>query len=217
MANKTQKKLHKKLSSTKLISILFLLIIVISFLVGYLFNQVNLIKKVQDFQINQKTETHISTTNPPIKNYKLGKALHWTTFTDLNYGLVFNYPNYLTEINYNFPAIAPEAGKPEHNITISNKDSSSQLQIYLNPRFGGTCNPTYFYDAIQTNGSFNLTYTKEKSESLGPEVCTDIFYSSIIKLENGITLLMIFSDGNRQNEEDFEGILGSFWVRNATK
>jgi len=217
MANKTQKNLHKNFSPKKLFSILFLLIIIISFLVGYLFNQQSLLSKFQNFQFNKKTETHISTTNPPVKNYKLGKTLHWTTFTELNYGLVFNYPSYLTEVTDNFPKEASKGGSVEDVIFIRNKDNSSQLQIYLNPAFGGTCSPEYSYNATQTNGSFNLTYTKEKPEPSSHPGCGEIFYSAMINLENGDKLLMTFSDGNRHNEEDFESILGSFWVRNVEK
>ena len=217
MANKTQKNLHISFSPNKLITILFLLIIVISFLTGYLFNEQNIIKKVQEIKFNQKANTHVSTTNPPVKKYTLGKALHWTTFNDLNYGFVFNYPNYLTEVSYNFPEKIKEVGTVNDRIELSNRDKSSVLQIFLNPRFGGRCNPTYFYDAMQVNGYSNITYTKEKKENFDPEFCTDISYTSMIKLENGNTLLMIFNDGNRHNEEDFEGILGSFWVKIPTK
>lgn len=214
MAKKTHKNLHTNLLPNKLLPILLILIIATSFLLGYLFNQVNLIKKVQDFRLDQKPSKHISTTNPPTKSYKLGKSLHWTTFNDLNHGLVFNYPNYLTEVIYNFPKSASEGGSVEDFISINNKDGSSSLQFFLNPKFGGVCSPTYFYDAIQTNESFNLTYKKVKPELVGPPGCQGNYYSAMIKLENGNTLLMTFSDGNRENEKDFESILGSFWVRN---
>ena len=136
----------------------------------------------------------------------------WKTYSNANYGFSFQYPSYLATIDDKFPKEIPSAGTVSDELRISSADYKNDLQIYINPHFGGMCSGVFIYKASESGSGLVFTKTKGDNSNLpGGSTCSS-FYEVRIDLGNGNYLNANFSydSKNTNAQADFEKILSTF-------
>src|SRR5260221_203082 len=91
--------------------------------------------------IISKVQKILSPTPTPI----IGSATEFKKYSNNNYSFSFQYPSYLTRLEDKLPKIPN--GSATSNLRISSQDYKYDLQLYINPQFGGMCRGTMLYEA----------------------------------------------------------------------
>ncbi len=151
-----------------------------------------------------------SPTPTPSSAVTPGSTDDWKKYTNTDYGFSFEYPVYLSIFKDYLPQ--KPTGIADDSLRISSGDYKNDLQLYIDPQFGGMCNPTWNFETKRNGPGIEFTKVKGKTNSLPDGATCSTFYTAQIITPGGKKLLINFGydEKNTTAEKDFEKILSTF-------
>lgn len=154
---------------------------------------------------------------PDTKPNNSDETLNWKTYTNNGSKFSFKYPGYFESLKDNLPQTANPnvGGSVQDKLDLAPSDKyNPRLQIYMNPRFGGTCLEDVLYSMSLENKQ--IDFTKKYQDQVFQPCQNDPVkrLGGILKLNDNLSLLFSFSYDTRDNpynyEKDFDQILSTF-------
>ncbi len=149
-------------------------------------------------------------TSTPAPTPIINATTEFKIYSNNNYHFTFQYPSYLTRLEDHLPKIPN--GTSTSSLRITSLDYKYDLQLYINPRFGGMCRGTVVYEAKRSKSVLVFTKSVGGNPDLPKGMTCSPYYETHIDLGNQNNMLMTFGydDKNLNAQIDFEKILYSF-------